>query len=323
MEWTRVVTDATDNFDRSVESYANCAASNQSLVFVVIILLANIAFLVVGTFWAYKSRNIATEYNESRYIGMSIVAVLQSWTIGLPILIVVRDNPSASFYVQSGLIFVTALAIVAFTFVPKIVALRKEASGSKKRQKLYREFVREASLRRRAEEDHSDREPHDGTFDDVEPDAGDAREDFAIPTQGIKIIHNPRVRLLPFTLFIRFFLSHLYSVCQSQRNLIISGGVELSRRQLQIFEETFDNERMDRISEGEGLAFGDNTSQNVDNDVLKKEAVTQLLKTECDCAENQNDTLDECANDEINDSAEKDYENFDDSAPDENPKSTK
>jgi 7 transmembrane sweet-taste receptor of 3 GCPR len=195
LEWTRVVTDATDNFDRNIESYANCAASDQSLVFVVIILLANIAFLVVGTFWAYKSRNIATEYNESRYIGMSIVAVLQSWTIGLPILIVVRDNPSANFYVQSGLIFVTALAIVAFTFVPKMIALHKEASGSKKRQKLYREFVREASLRRRAEEEHSDRDPHVG-FDDFGPHADDSQGDTDRPKQGIKIIHNPRVSLL-------------------------------------------------------------------------------------------------------------------------------
>jgi 7 transmembrane sweet-taste receptor of 3 GCPR len=192
LEWTRVVTDATDNFDRSIESYANCAASDQSLVFVVIILLSNIAFLLIGTFWAYKSRNIATEYNESRYIGISIVAVLQSWTIGLPILIVVRDNPSASFYVQSGLIFVTALAILSFTFVPKVIALHKEASGSKKRQKLYREFVREASLRRRAEEEHSDREPQ-GALDDSGPQGGDGREDADRPKQGIKIIHNPRV----------------------------------------------------------------------------------------------------------------------------------
>ena len=195
LEWTRVVTNTTDNFDRSIESYANCSASDPSLAFVIIILLVNVVFLVVGTFWAYKSRNIATEYNESRYIGMSIVAVLQSWTIGLPILIVVRNNPSASFYVQTGLIFVTALAVTAFTFVPKMIALRKEASSSKKRQKLYRQFVREASLRRRAEEDHSDREPQ---TDDEGPNAGQAQGDADRPIQGIKIIHNPRVCLLIF-----------------------------------------------------------------------------------------------------------------------------
>lgn len=208
MEWTRVVADATDNFDRYIESYANCAASDQSLVFVVIILLANITFLLVGTFWAYKSRNIATEYNESRYIGMSIVAVLQSWTIGLPITIVVRDNPSASFYVQSGLIFVTALAILAFTFIPKVIALHKETSGSKKRKKLYREFVREASLRRRAEEEHSDREPQ-GTLDDSGPQGDGTRADADKPKQGIKIIHNPRVSPVTSVMYDLKWILHL------------------------------------------------------------------------------------------------------------------
>jgi hypothetical protein len=195
LEWSRVFTDTTDNFDRSISSYANCAASNRSLAFVVIVLLVNIGFLILGTYWAYKSRNIATEYNESRYIGMATVAVLQSWTIGLPILIVVRDNPSASFYVQSGLIFVTSLAAVAFTFLPKMIALRKEKMDSHRRTKVYREFKREASLRRRAEEDNSDRDPRN-LSDDTRPTEDENRDYADRPTQGIKIIHNPRVSSL-------------------------------------------------------------------------------------------------------------------------------
>ena len=180
LEWTRVDKDATDNFDRPLESIANCAASGQSLTFAIIVLVVNMAFLILGTFWAYKSRNITTEYDESMYIGLCIVAVLQTWTIGLPILVVVRDSPSVSFYVQSGLVFVTSLAVIGFTFIPKVFAVRKDRANDRK--EVYKEFKRAAILRQRAEEEDSERDPNHTTVPINET-----------KTTGIKVLHNPRV----------------------------------------------------------------------------------------------------------------------------------
>jgi hypothetical protein len=57
------------------------------------------------------------------------------------------------------------------------------------------------------------------------------------------------------------------------------------------------DERMDRISEGGGLAHGDNSSQNVDNDFSKNEVAAPFV----------------IGDDE---SSEKQYENFDDNVPD-------
>jgi 7 transmembrane sweet-taste receptor of 3 GCPR len=182
LEWTRVAKDATDNFDRSLASYANCTASESSRAFAIVILVVNMGFLIIGTFWAYKSRNITTEYNESLYIGLCIVALLQSWTIGLPILIVVRDNPTASFYVQSGLIFVTSISVVGFIFIPKLIAVRKDVANSRK--KVYKDFKRAESLRRRALEEETERDPQHGS-DQINP--------IEIKPKGIKVIHNPRV----------------------------------------------------------------------------------------------------------------------------------
>ena len=190
LEWTRVEKDATDNFDRATESIANCAASGLSLTFAIIVLVVNMGFLILGTFWAYKSRNITTEYDESMYIGLCIVAVLQTWTIGLPILVVVRDNPSVSFYVQSGLVFVTSLAVIGFTFFPKVFAVRKDRANDRK--EVYKEFKRAAILRQRAEEEDSDRDPNHAV-------------DLPITetkTTGIKVLHNPRVSTM-----IYYFLS--------------------------------------------------------------------------------------------------------------------
>ena len=118
------------------------------------------------------------------YIGLCIVAVLQTWTIGLPILVVVRDNPSVSFYVQSGLVFVTSLAVIGFTFVPKVLAVRKDRAN--KRKDVYKEFKRAAILRKRAEEEDSERDQNH-TADHPVTEA---------KTTGIKVLHNPRVSTL-------------------------------------------------------------------------------------------------------------------------------
>lgn len=181
LEWTRVDKDATDNFDRPIESVGNCAASGQSLAFAIIILVVNMIFLIMGTFWAYKSRNITTEYDESMYIGLCIVAILQTWTIGLPILVVVRDNPSVSFYVQSGLVFVTSLAAIGIIFIPKYLAVRKDRASDRKQ--VYKEFKRAAILRQRAEEEDSERDPTPAADLPI----------IEAKTTGLKILHNPRV----------------------------------------------------------------------------------------------------------------------------------
>jgi hypothetical protein len=46
--------------------------------------------------------------------------------MGVPILIVVWDNPSAKFFVEAGIVFVTALAVLLLIFTPKVLAIRSE-----------------------------------------------------------------------------------------------------------------------------------------------------------------------------------------------------
>ena len=125
LEWTRTVRDSTDIFDRYVDSYASCS-NEDALPYVIVIIILNVGFLVLANWWAYQSRNIETEYHESRYIGISMASVLQAWCMGVPILIVVWDNPSAKFFVEAGIVFVTALAVLLLIFTPKMLAIRSE-----------------------------------------------------------------------------------------------------------------------------------------------------------------------------------------------------
>ena len=127
LEWTRVDRDSTDIFDRTVESYGICT-NDGALPFVVVIVVMNIGILIVANWWAYLARNIETEYHESRYIGIAMASILQAWGMGIPILIVVWDNPQAKFFVEAGIIFVTAVAVQLLIFIPKILAVRVDRS---------------------------------------------------------------------------------------------------------------------------------------------------------------------------------------------------
>jgi hypothetical protein len=130
LEWSRLRGDETDMFDRLFQSYGTCE-SPDSVAFIVVIIVINVIFLILGNWWNYMSRNIETEYGESRYIGISMAATLQAWGMGIPILVVVWDNPQARFFVESGIIFVTSLAFLATVYLPKMFALRDDRAKTK------------------------------------------------------------------------------------------------------------------------------------------------------------------------------------------------
>ena len=73
---------------------------------------------------AYRARNIATELQESNYIFTAMALILLVSFIGVPVVIIARENVSAFYFVSAGLIFVVCQAILLLIFVPKVKALR-------------------------------------------------------------------------------------------------------------------------------------------------------------------------------------------------------
>lgn len=126
LEWTRVIDITRDTFDRPLESYGLCD-SNGATAFIAAMVCLNVGFLSVGTYWAYRIRNVATEHNESRYIGMVIAAILQAWLMAGPILIALHRYPSYTFFVKTGVIVTTSGVGVGLVFCPKIYAIYKES----------------------------------------------------------------------------------------------------------------------------------------------------------------------------------------------------
>jgi hypothetical protein len=240
-EWVRTFKSATDVFNRPVESYGSCQGDG-SLPYVIVLLVIDVFFLIIGNWWAYQSRNIETEYLESRYIGISMAAVLQAWCMGIPILIVVWDTPQAKFFVETGIIFVTSLAFLLLIYVPKVMASitdRKNAIAEEKK-KAYTSFIDERAKRENeyevdaAKDDAASDSSSVAEGDNVDQTSSAIHNSIAEPGEaptpnragligmakqaskttllgfggaqklepqtdsstGIKILHNPRVRML-------------------------------------------------------------------------------------------------------------------------------
>ena len=127
LKWNRVEGESKDAFDRSTDSHATCSAeSNSALPFLLVLVIFNLGILIVANVLTYKSRDVSIEYQENRYIAISMASILQAWAMGIPILIVVKDNPQAKFFVEVAIIFVTCSAILLLMFVPKMFSYRAE-----------------------------------------------------------------------------------------------------------------------------------------------------------------------------------------------------
>jgi len=182
LRWTRTFTDSTDLFDRKVESFGRCVSedSNASIAYVVTLIALNISALVVANYWSYRARHMETEYEESKYIGISLAAVLQAWGMGIPILVVVGENPQAKYFVETGIIFVTSVALLGLIFVPKMLAVKQDRirAMEESRKNLYASF----RDRQRNNDDEMEEEEDGDAKLDEKPES---KPDETIATNGI------------------------------------------------------------------------------------------------------------------------------------------
>jgi 7 transmembrane sweet-taste receptor of 3 GCPR len=112
----RVVT--VDEFERPVESYGKCDWVG-SIEFLAPLCCVNFVVLILAVVEAYRARNLSTEFAESTYIFLALISTLLVVFIGVPVLVISADNPDASVFVSSAIIFVASTSILCLIFVPK------------------------------------------------------------------------------------------------------------------------------------------------------------------------------------------------------------
>jgi hypothetical protein len=127
LEWQRRDLDNFDQFGRNTESIGGCYVCSGSnippLYFAVPLFAIEAVSVVIACHQSTRSRHIPTVYNESFYLFVTMGSILETFLLGLPIMFMVRDTPGPRFLVESLLLFILCLAVLAPIFWPKYQSL--------------------------------------------------------------------------------------------------------------------------------------------------------------------------------------------------------
>jgi hypothetical protein len=122
--WEREVS-LVDQFGRDVETMGICNYGN-GLPYALVLAIVFFGVLAYACYEAYVARKVSTEFAESEYIALVLVAIVLVSFMGVPVMIIAQDEPRARVFVSAGIVFIVCLAILLLIFVPKILALRRE-----------------------------------------------------------------------------------------------------------------------------------------------------------------------------------------------------
>ncbi|XP_031555480.1 gamma-aminobutyric acid type B receptor subunit 2-like [Actinia tenebrosa] len=98
--------------------------------------------LLFGAFLAWETRKVTiTALNDSKYIGFSVYNVFILCAIGVPVSLVLKDHPDASFSIISILIIFGTSLTICFVFIPKVTELRKHMQVGGRPEPIERTFT--------------------------------------------------------------------------------------------------------------------------------------------------------------------------------------
>lgn len=116
-------------------SYGRCSSEGNGWKgFLSALALLNFGALILANVQAYMARSINDELSESKYIGLSTLSMFQIFIVGVPLLVIVYQDPSAFFFVWTGIIFIVTSSILLLIFIPKLITWKtppKKQSGNK------------------------------------------------------------------------------------------------------------------------------------------------------------------------------------------------
>merc|ERR1711976_951956 len=118
MHWRRIILDQSPQ-GNVLSSKGQCHSSHYS-IYASSLSVVNGVCVLLACHQAYRSRNAQTDFNESKYIGMTMICIFQSVFFGIPVLCVSASNPSAILCAYTSIIFVICVATLLFTFLPII-----------------------------------------------------------------------------------------------------------------------------------------------------------------------------------------------------------
>jgi hypothetical protein len=113
--WTRQV-NSIDQFNRTVSSIGYCS-SEWYLPFVILLVVLNLSLLIYCMYQAYHARSISLEFSESEFITKAIAACMLVCFVGIPVMIIVTDQPRAYYFVLTSIIFILVSSLDVCVFI--------------------------------------------------------------------------------------------------------------------------------------------------------------------------------------------------------------
>jgi len=113
--------------EQPLETFGECVVDNNILAYLV--PLGFLIFLVIVTtaVMAWKLKHVQSNLAESKWIFVGILTQLQTWAIGIPIVIITDDiSKDAGYVMYAALTFMFSITMVIFVIWPKIYAWARE-----------------------------------------------------------------------------------------------------------------------------------------------------------------------------------------------------
>lgn len=133
LEWNEVIVEK-DSYGRVLDVRYSCYAigsTDVSLVCLLLMVAVNLFSSVLLNVESYRARKLPSEFNETNYIAITNLILLEACTLSVPILVVVSNQRTAFVLVRSILNYLLCMGVLLPIFVPKFTS---EKSGKAKRQ---------------------------------------------------------------------------------------------------------------------------------------------------------------------------------------------
>jgi ABC-type branched-subunit amino acid transport system substrate-binding protein len=128
LQWHRKVLGTAFGF--ATESVGECRPKNNWGWYLAIPPLAfEIIVLLYSLFISYQTRKVPSGLAERKWILFSVGAIFELALLGVPILVISRDNSSTYYFVRAAILFLQGFTVSVLIFVPKILMLHFSAGA--------------------------------------------------------------------------------------------------------------------------------------------------------------------------------------------------
>lgn len=114
LKWVREIK-SKDVFGHVLSSAGYCHSPTAG-TYIGLIAALHFAVLTYASYLCYKTRHIPSRFAEGKYLSLAMASNLEVMLLGVPVLIIVGNQPSTGFFVRSAIIFLNDFAVLGFIF---------------------------------------------------------------------------------------------------------------------------------------------------------------------------------------------------------------